>query len=80
MGSVQLFRSSPPHYCFGSPTLSHDHMLQAVPDCSSLEAQMFMAMVDINNDSRLTQLVSPVSQRASLLLPPPSDLPYSVLA
>ena len=75
MGSVQLFRSSPPHYCFGSPTLSHDHMLQAVPDCSSLEAQMFMAMVDINNDSRLTQQVSPVNQPASCCPPPRKQAP-----
>ena len=77
MGSVQLFRSSPaPPLLFSLPNpCVHDHMLQAVPDCSSLEAQMFMAMVDINNDSRLTQQVSPVNQPASCCPPPRKQAP-----
>jgi len=34
--------------------LTSQSSLKAVPDCSSLEAQMFIAMVDVNNDGSLS--------------------------
>ena len=37
---------------------------QAVPDCSSLEAQMFMAMVDVNGDNRLSLQVHRVQSKS----------------
>ena len=43
-------QSSTPYLSVHIPPSSH----QAVPDVSSLEAQMFMAMVDVNNDGILS--------------------------